>query len=242
MAEQEVIKHTKKVYKIWNSKSHSTWHKIKEFIIEICIIVFAVSLSIWLHGKSEHNHQQKEVKEFLSGLKQDLLSDIKEMNEDRDSYRGQSNTFRYITSIKLNEALQKDSLQKYVRWIFNTTGLNQNNGRFEGFKSAGKIGNIENKKLQDDIMDLYQENIPSLLRSTDAYIETKKQLFTFGYKNRKRLTDSTTNLISILLVDEAQNLSAVLANTEEITERYTICIDKMHNIVAQIDAVYSSGK
>src|SRR4051812_19152197 len=47
MAELEVVKHTKKVYKIWNSKEHSFWHKAKEFLIEIFIIVFAVSLSIW---------------------------------------------------------------------------------------------------------------------------------------------------------------------------------------------------
>lgn len=238
MADQEVIKHTKKVYRIWNSKNIPAWHKIKEFIVEIFIIVFAVSLSIWLHDKSEHNHQQKEVEEFLTGLKQDLRNDIQEMKEDRDSYQNQSNTFRYITSVKLNEALQKDSLQKYQQWIFSTRRLNQNNGRFEGFKSAGKIGNIENKKLQNDIMDLYQENIPSLLASTDVYIETKNQLFTFGYKNRKRITDSTTNLTTILLADEAQNLSASLANTDEIIERYTTCIEKMQHILTQIDAAY----
>ena len=78
MAEQEIVKHTKKVYKIWNSKEHGFWFKLKEFLIEISIIVFAVSLSIWLHERSEHATQQQEVKEFLTGLRQDLLSDIME--------------------------------------------------------------------------------------------------------------------------------------------------------------------
>jgi len=34
MAEQEVAKHTKKIYKIWNSKNkeHSLWHKTKIFL------------------------------------------------------------------------------------------------------------------------------------------------------------------------------------------------------------------
>ena len=46
MAEQEVIKHTKQVYKIWTSKTHSFWHKLKEFAIEIVIIVFAVGMTV----------------------------------------------------------------------------------------------------------------------------------------------------------------------------------------------------
>ncbi|MEO6547678.1 MAG: hypothetical protein ABIN94_06745 [Ferruginibacter sp.] len=86
MAEQEVIKHTKKIFSVWRSKDHGWWHKAKEFIIEIAIIVFAISLSGWFHNRSEHQHQQQDVKEFLSGLKKDLTSDIAEMTADRESY------------------------------------------------------------------------------------------------------------------------------------------------------------
>lgn len=239
MAEQEVVKHTKKVYKIWSSKEHGLWHKVKEFLIEIIIIVFAVTLSIWLHDKSEHTHQQKEVKEFLTGLREDLLSDIKEMKDDKTSYLKQGHIFSYITSIKLNQTLVSDSLAKYRSWLFNTTRLDQNNGRFEGFKSSGKIGNIEDKVIQDDIMDLYQEDIPSLLTSADAYIRWKNQLFDFGIKNRKRITDSTSNLTTILLTDEAQNLCGYLANPSQILERYDTCIVKMRKIVNEIESNYN---
>jgi len=238
MAEQEVIKHTKKVYKIWHSKEHSLWHKIKEFLIEIFIIVFAVSFSIWLHDKSEHNHQQKEVKEFLSGLREDLSSDIKEMQDDKASYLQQGKAFAYITSVKLNQSLSLDSLKKYQNPLSNSTRLNQNNGRFEGFKASGKIGLIEDKVMQNDIMDLYQEDIPQLLTSIDAYIRRKNQLVDFGVVNRKRLTDSTTNISTILLTDEAQNLSGFLANPSEIITRYDVCINKMKTIVGEIEDKY----
>lgn len=235
MADQEVIKHTKEVYKIWNSNEHSIFHKIKDFILEIVIIVFAVNLSIWLHEISENNHQRKEAKEFLSGLKEDLLGDIKEMKIDRDSYLNQGNSFKYITSIKLNQTLQNDSLKKHRDFMYNTTRLQQNNGRFEGFKSSGKIGTIEDKKLQNNIMDLYQENIPSLLAATDFYISNKNKFFDFTIRNLKRSADSTTNLDKVLLFDEAQNISATLANTNEIMRRYSMCIEKMQNIVYQIE-------
>jgi hypothetical protein len=240
MADQEVIKHTKKVYKIWNSKEHKLLHKIKELFIEILIIVFAITLSIWLHDKSVHSHQQKEVKEFLVGLKEDLLSDAKEMENDKDAYLNQGRAFKYISSVKLNHTPQIDSLRKYqVRAsIFSVTQLQQNNGRFEGFKSSGKIGTIEDKKLQNNIMDLYQENIPLLLFSTNAYLVRKRLLVEFYLKNYKRLTDSTNNIAAVLSTEEAQTISILLANTNEIINRYNTCIGNIKTIILQIEAKY----
>ena len=242
MAEQEVAKHTKKVYKIWNSKEHGFWHKTREFLIEIFIIVFSVSISIWLHDKSEHNHQQKEVEEFLLGLREDLLADIKEMNDDRESYLYQGKVFSYIASVKLNQTLSVDSLLQYQNFLYNTTRLQQNNGRFEGFKASGKTGFIEDEKLQNGIMDLYQENIPQLLVSSDAYIYRKNVWFDFLIKNVRQITDSTTNLQTILLTDEAQNLCGFLANTSEIINRYNVCINKMKTIVTEIENKYNLEK
>ena len=242
MAEEEVIKHTKKIYKIWNSKEHGFWHKTKDFLIEIFIIVFSISISIWLHDKSEHSHQQKEVKEFLLGLREDLLADIHEMNDDKKSYLNQDKIFNYIASVKLNQSLSVDTLNKYEKFLYNTTRLQQNNGRFEGFKASGKTGFIEDEKLQNDIMDLYQENIPELLSSSDAYIHRKNEWFDFLIKNKRNITDSTTNIQTILLTDEAQNLCGFLANTSETITRYNLCINKMKTIVTEIENKYNIKK
>jgi CHASE3 domain sensor protein len=241
MADQEVIKHTKKIFKIWSSPEHSFWHKVREFFLEIFIIVFAVSLSIWLHERSEHQHQQEEVKEFLLGIRADFLSDIKEMKEDKKSYLNQGKVFKYVYSVKLGQPVSADSIYKYRNYLFNTTRLNQNSGRFEGFKASGKIGLIEDEIIQNDIMDLYQESIPSLLLSTDAYIDRKNAFFAFQIKNEKRLTDSTTNFLSLLATEEAHNLSYILSGTGEIRERYDICIKKMNQIVANIDKKYGNA-
>jgi hypothetical protein len=238
MAEQEVIKHTKKVYKIWNSKEHGFWHKAKEFGIEIFIIVFAVSLSIWLHGWSEHRHQQKEVNTFLLGLRDDLNKDIAEMTDDIRSYQDQKAIFSYLANLPLKTAIARDSLKKYGNSLYNSTWLVPNNGRFEGFKSSGKIGNIEEDSLRNQILDLYQEDIPNLLNSTANYVSNKKEFFSFLTKNRKRVTDSTSNILNILKMDEAQNLSNLLSQTDQIEGRYAACVNKMKAINSKIEALY----
>ena len=238
MAEQEVIKHTKKLFSIWKD-SHGFWHKLREFVLEIFIIVFAISLSIYLHDRSEKKHVQLETKEFLLGLKDDLMTDTAEMAQDKISFIQSSKAFRYIVSMRLNQHLDKDSINPYQNYIFNTTGLIPNSGRFEGFKSAGKIGTIENKELQNNIMDLYQEDIPSLLASTNLYTYKKQKLFEYIAYNQKRLTDSTTNLMEVLESETSRNICMSLTYVGEILQRYDHCIQKMVAIINAINKEYS---
>ena len=238
MAEDEIAKHSRKIYKTWFNKELTIWHKISEFLIEITIIVFAVSISIWFHNMSEHNHQQEEVKQFLTGLKADLTNDIREMANDKESYQKQSAIFTYLRYLKKNQIPNKDTINAYGNWLYNTTALNPNDGRFEGFKSSGKIGTIENDSLQNDIMDLYEEDIPALLHSTDSYIRIKTLFFDLLNKNSKRLTDSTDNMIEVLKTDESFNLCRSLSRPDQVMERYDLCIQLMEKIIAQIDKEY----
>jgi hypothetical protein len=238
MAEDEVIKHTKKIYKLWFSKEHSFWHKVSEFLIEIIIIVFAVSISIWFHNVSEHRHQQEDVKAFFTGLKEDLKNDIKEMNEDKASYIMQKTIFSYISGLKINEVPSTDTIKKYQNWLTNTTEFNPNDARFQGFKSSGKIGAIENRDLQNDLMDLYEEDISSLIASNRMYIVLKMKYFDFIFKNEKRATDTTNNMISLLRTDEAYFICKALSTPEQVLYRYDRCIHLTNKILGEIDKEY----
>jgi hypothetical protein len=235
MAEQEVIKHTKKVFQVWNEGSPSWWHKLKEFLLEIAIIVFAVTISIWFHDLSEKRHKQHDVHEFLTGLKTDLERDIHELEADRNGFVRTGKAFAYITGVKFGGSLSNDSLNRYGAWFYNEVGFVPNDGRFEGFKSSGKIGDIEDTELQNDIMDFYQEDVSSLISTTNFFSERKGQFVTFLTKNLKQQTDSTTNLSAILVTDEARNICRNLFFTGQIVERYDVCIAKAKKIIGRIE-------
>ena len=49
-----------------------------------------------------------------------------------------------------------------------------------------------------NIIDLYQEDLVSLLTSTNSCIANKKKISDYVIQNRKRLTDSTSNIATIL--------------------------------------------
>ena len=99
MAEQEVIKHTKKVFNILGNKNSSFWHKLKDFVLEIFIIVFAISISIWFHNWSEHKKEQKTAKTFLIGLKGDIQADIIETEDILKTYDEYKLLYTYLNSL-----------------------------------------------------------------------------------------------------------------------------------------------
>jgi hypothetical protein len=238
MAEQEVIKHTKKIFTAWGNKKHSFWEKFREFVIEILIIVFAVSLSIWFHERSEHAHQQSDVRAFLTGLRTDLASDIREMESDKKSYNAYHRLFSYLSGVGLKDVIIADSVKPYWHLLFSRTALVANNGRYEGFRSSGKIGTIENKELQNEIMNLYAEKIPGLLLSTDLYLSSKRELAEYVNKNLVRSTDHTTNMTAVLATPEAYNRAGRLNDVSEIIGRYDECIRQSNLIISMIDNEY----
>ena len=161
--QEEVAKHTEKIYKTIKNKEHSAGEKIKEIAIEIGIIVFAVTLSIWLHGWSDHRQEQKETKEFLLGLKSDLTRDIRGIDEDKAAFIQVDSDFQFLRAVTNDHRV--DTASSYLithHLVFSLIETHANIGRYEGFKSSGKLGNIEDDSLKQAILEYYQQTIPGL--------------------------------------------------------------------------------
>jgi hypothetical protein len=160
--QEEVKKHTQKIYTAVKNPKHTKGEKAKEIIIEIFIIVFAVTLSIWLHSWSEHKHQQEEVAVFLGNLKNDLKNDIKNMDIEKKAYQESNIGYQKILALT---SPQLDSIYKSkgkVDFPIYSHGQIMNIGNFEGFKSSGKIGYIEDEKLKQKILSYYQISVPAI--------------------------------------------------------------------------------
>lgn len=237
MAEDEIRKHTKAAYKAWNDPHKSFKHKVKEVALEIVIIVFAVTLSIWLHNWSEGLKDKHEEKQFLLGLKEDLQKDTIEMASDRKSYVDVLTAFRYFRRVGVGEPLNADSLAAYNWTFFNTTQLIPNISRFEGLKGSGKLNIIENRDLLDHILDLYQEDIP--------YLQFLNQSFS-DYKNRSIMPfisahatlnakDSVINMTEMLHQPEMRMLLARADGVAGNVQQYTKCIADSRKIIELID-------
>lgn len=167
--QEEVKKHSKKIYNAMKNPKHTFADKIKEVSIEIFIIVFAVTLSIWLHSWSAHRHQQEEVSAFLGNLKNDLTNDIKKIDIEIGAYQESNIGYEKILSLT---TLQLDSIYKSknkVNFPIYSHGQIINAANYEGFKSSGKIGYIENEILKQKILIYYQIFAPSIIEVDKIY-------------------------------------------------------------------------
>jgi len=236
--ENEIKDHTVKAYKAFKNPKLPFWHKVKEIGIEVGIIIFAVTLSIWFHDMSEHSHEQKDVKSFLIGLKQDLTTDIIQLKGDRDAYISAGQAFNYFTTPTPGFKMSMDSVKKYQTYLFNTTLFVPNNGRYEGFKSSGKLGNIEDDSLQNNIIVLYQGIIPAIQASTNSYIQRKQFLLEYLNRSIKRSPDGNNNVLAVLSADEGVNIDKTLTDVSEITASYNSAIKKSQQVINEINADY----
>jgi hypothetical protein len=169
MSDDEIIsKHTKAAYKALKEPDASWTHKLKEVLLEIGIIVFAVTLSIWFHNWSESLKDRREEKEFLAALKKDLQADITEMQGDTANLNKGLRAVDYFLKVGSGLEYSQDSLNNDGWIFFSTIQINPRISRYEALKGSGRMDIVEDKELLIDITDLYQKSFPQTQRINDG--------------------------------------------------------------------------
>ena len=233
-----IAKHGKKALGIAevHEPTKSWRHRLPEILLEIGIIVFAITLSIQLHAWHEHSVERAEERQFLTGLRADLQSDLTELRGDSLAYVLVLRGHRYFRTLTA-QTMRPDSVEKYRWTLYNSTNLNPNSSRFEGFKSAGKLRLIEDEALLNDILDNYQELIPSLVRQTASFTQFKEN-------NIQRYLDehlqrSGNNLLAVMQTDPMYNYLTKEPAIQSITGGYHRVLQQNRKIIRGIDAYLS---
>jgi hypothetical protein len=167
--QDEIVKHSRKIFSALKKPNQTSMNKVKEIIVEILIIVFAVSFSIWLHGINEHRKEQKEVRVFLKNVREDLNKDLVWLKAERSAYMEKNEKLKKFLNLKPS---QIDSLKRNnsnVSFPMQILIDKVNCGNYEGFKSSGKIGYIENEELKKAILNYYQQDAPNAIETNDLY-------------------------------------------------------------------------
>ena len=239
MAELEVAKHGKNVIQMAVSKEHGMWHKLKEIALEVAIIVFAVSISIWFHSLSEHRHEQ-QVKAFLLGLKTDLTRDVINLNDNAQSYRSYDATYKYLAALDPQGEPDGDKFASVCNQVVMSTLFIPINSRFEGFKSSGKLTNIEDEELLNDILTLYELKHKSLSLSESGWKTNLTKLRTY-LDTALEQGDSRQQYYQALTAPNGKRLLRNMATHPQLYERYAGIIELSTKIIKRIDVLYKEA-
>jgi len=159
--EEKLLEHAKNAVHALTDKKQKWSKKIGSFLLEILVIVIAVNLTIWFHNWNDKKHERELEKEFLIGIRENLIGNMDITNSITDFYKNNplvyyDSVIAQINSNKIN-AHYVDSLS--FELIINTT-QNYDYSIFQSFSSAGNLRLVENKKLLNEIMYLYSNDLP----------------------------------------------------------------------------------
>jgi hypothetical protein len=243
MPEHEIVKHTEAIYKAWKDPSHNWKHKLVEISIEIGIIVFAITLSLFLERWRERVHEREIERQFLVGLKSDLINDIQQQSGDSTSYANIIHSWVYLRKAGMEKRfLPPDTLNLLLPSLTNTTGFIPNDSRFQGLKSSGQLGVIENVELQNKILELYQLKIRTLIVATDEFSSLQRNHIAPFLAERLVLqSNGKQNLNEILQIPQMQNFLIYSALSSVIISRYHDVMAESREIILLIDRQYDGS-
>ena len=239
MAEDEIRKHTKAIYDAAKAPGKSWSHKLKEILLEIAIIVFAVTVSIWLHNWSDVLKDRKEEKEFLTGIKNDLQIDIGNLAGSRKFYEDELSGTKYFMQVAGGGNINPDSLQKYNNIFSASTNLEANSSRYTTLKGSGKFDIVENKELLNKIIEVHEvlfSHVQVLDNIFNDYNATKTEPYAFEHLQ----LDSSWHVLNVEQVVRTSQMRFYLVKLNSLIEGniipyHSAAIEKCENIIKEID-------
>lgn len=236
MAEQEIAQHSKNIISLVTTKHHPFAHRLREIAIEIVTIVFAVSMSIWLHGLSEHYHQQQEVRSFLIGLRSDLKGDVATLKQMIAEYHRFDDNFAYLSRLEPGQAPDWGKFNKAYEFSDANWFLIPNKSRFDGFMMSGKLNNIEDDAIQNGLLNLYQSVLPQIRASEGGWMSRQEKLRDF--RDQVLGTDDPEDHYRLVTSPKGKLLLKRMTASPLLYQRYQQYIDLSTQIIKAIDEAY----
>ncbi len=228
-----IKKHGKKILGVEEHGDHKLTfrERIPDILLEICIIVFAISLSIWLHNWQEHAASQKKAHHFLAGLRQDLQDDFKELRNDFFGLRSAPGRLPLLPHLNARNRAKRPH-NKYRWTLYYSTNLYPKTARFDGLKFSGNLDIVEDEALQESIVRCYQELLPSLTRATQAFTDYKTANIRRFLDENLRAGD--TNFLALLQSDQMRNYLSKDPDVLLILQRYHLMMRQNRQLISEV--------
>jgi hypothetical protein len=187
-------------------------------------IFVSITLSFAFNSWQERLRNKELEIFYLNQINQDLISDISELKKDKESYEFIQKGYDFYADYDAVRGGDLDSLDYYANIFVRETYPNINSAGFEILKSTGKLDIVSNRKVLQQLFNIYQEDLPNLIGSIDGFLRTKRDyIFPYFLKNYRKMDDNKSNLIVLLRDPQFKNLFQFNFSSQ-IIKNYTILL------------------
>jgi hypothetical protein len=154
----------------------STWGKMQKMFREVLIIVFGVTVSIWLANWNDKRKERAEVKEFLADIKEDLTQDTVMIHKRIRELKPYIEGYKFANNLTKSQLDSMEKVKGTIYLKFDIVPIQFNEGNYQGFKSSGKIGFIDNRDLKKQILTYHEQVLPGLKEIEKEHMGYQKVL------------------------------------------------------------------
>src|SRR5579863_166750 len=238
MSAHDIIKQSTRIAGVVNDESKKIRQKAGEILLEIIIIVFAITLSLFFERWRQNVEDHELERTFLLGLKDDLRKDVSHLEAASASWVQMGNATHYFIKPENQINWSRDSINYWGSRCFHNVYFFPSTNRYEALKSTGKINVIGDRRLQNDIVDLYQTKIPDLEQQLNFFNTfANSQVLVFLVNNLKRDENNNAILDKALFTDPRMRNFFSFYGLDDILKRSDSTLSKSREILTEIDQV-----
>ncbi len=155
-----------------NTPSKINWHAT---LVELAVVVIGITLAFIINRTYEDYKNRQQEAEYLQSLRDDLTTDIHELDSLRTYLEKQKNTLtRFSERLFDGDKISPDSLRSYVLAMTRLYLFTPQRTTFFALKSSGDLNLIRDYTLRHDIFKYYQEleGLEYLHRIINNYFNT----------------------------------------------------------------------
>jgi len=144
---------------------------------------------------------------------------------------------RFFRQLKTSD-LPTDSVRYYGTALTSLTWLIPNDSRFQGLKSSGALGIVEDEELLHQLLTYYERTTANVTNNAKVFAEYKRQ--TIGPYLDLRLAPDRRNLVAVLQQPPMQNYLAHGEGIPTIVGLYHGAAQQARQLRRQIGAYLDS--
>ncbi|WP_194972596.1 hypothetical protein [Aquiflexum lacus] len=222
----------------FKKKVNEIWVKIRKVVLEVAIVFFGVLFAALIADYHTKSIEQKEVKDFLISLSDQIYEDVMEVDVLIGNFQYFESTYIYLSEVELNDDFRKTQFDSAFTSIQSNDWLNPNVSLYEGFKSSGKLSNIQNKDLMFNILYFYQEALPRIKASENGWLRVHQRLRDYILDNTSYEEDGTLNNKELIIAPKGKIITKTLIPSPQLFGRYRALQELGKEIIFEINKEY----
>jgi hypothetical protein len=170
-------------------------------------------------------------------LKSDLKADIKQLDSAAKTYHDSDANYAYLSSLPPGSPPDVEKFESaYIRAYTNQYFI-PTMSRFDGFKASGRLNNIEDEELLNDILELYQNKLPQIRYSEHGWATGQERLITYLDQTIDD-GDDLARRYSLIVSPKGKRILKQAVTYPQLYARYGNFTELAQKIVKKIEAAY----